>query len=306
MKEIKVRGLDIKVPNGSPFAYDTPEALPKAHQNCLIVAPRGQGKTTFAVNLIEQMPYDRIICVSPSIKSNAGLLSRLKINPDDVYEDPDDIEVVDKIKASIEKERDDLEEYLEKKKKYKELMKYLNKDDGVAGGFRISDDLLMAFYQNGSFEPPVHKWGLDASGNPKKPCIAVLFDDCLGSQLFTKGIRKLNALTIYHRHTAQLKGGGAIGCSLYFLLQSFKCSSGGLSKCIRGNTTSLAVGRTKSDKELDEIAEECGGEIKKTDFLKIHNQATKDSKFDFLFCDFNKKKEHPSMFRRNLDTFLVL
>jgi len=41
MKEVKVKGLDIKVPNGSPFAYETPEALPKAHQNCLIVAPRG-------------------------------------------------------------------------------------------------------------------------------------------------------------------------------------------------------------------------------------------------------------------------
>lgn len=295
MKEVKVRGLDIKVPNGSPFAYETPEALPKAHQNCLIVAPRGQGKTTFCVNLMERMPYDRIICVSPSIKSNSELLSRLKIDPEDIYENPDDIEVVDRIKETIEKERDDLEEYIEKKKKYKELMKLLSKDDM----FRIPDDLLMLFYENGSFEPPTHRWG------GKKPCIAVLFDDCLGSQIFTKGIRKLNALTIYHRHTGQLKGGGAIGCSLYFLLQSFKCSSGGISKCIRGNTTSLAIGRTKSDKELDEIAEECGGEVAKEDFLKIHNQATKNSKFDFLFCDFNKKENHPSMFRKNLDTFIV-
>jgi len=241
------------------------------------------------------MPYDRIICVSPSIKSNSELLSRLKIDPEDIYENPDDIEVVDRIKETIEKERDDLEEYIEKKKKYKELMKLLSKDDM----FRIPDDLLMLFYENGSFEPPTHRWG------GKKPCIAVLFDDCLGSQIFTKGIRKLNALTIYHRHTGQLKGGGAIGCSLYFLLQSFKCSSGGISKCIRGNTTSLAIGRTKSDKELDEIAEECGGEVAKEDFLKIHNQATKNSKFDFLFCDFNKKENHPSMFRKNLDTFIV-
>jgi hypothetical protein len=295
MKEVKVKGLDIKVPDGSPFAYDTPDPLPKAHQNCLVVAPRGQGKTTFTINLIEKMPYDRIICVSPSIKSNASLLSRLNIDPDDIYENPDDVEVIDKIKESIEKERDELEEYLEKKKRYKELMKLLNKDDP----FAMPDDLLMMFYKNGSFEPPTHRWG------GRKPCIAVMFDDCLGSQIFTKGIRKLNSLTIYHRHLGQLNTGGAIGCSLYFLLQSFKCSSGGISKCIRGNTTSLAVGRTKSDKELEEIAEECGGEVSKEDFMKIHHQATKDSKFDFLFLDFNKKSQHPSMFRKNLDTFIV-
>ena len=296
MKEVKVKGLDIKVPDGSPFAYETPDPLPKCHQNCLVVAPRGQGKTTFAVNLMERMPYDRIICVSPSIKSNAGLLSRLKIDPEDIFEDADDIEVIDKIKGIIEKERDDLEEYKDKKKKYAELIKMLNKATDI---FTIPDDLLVMFYENGSFEPPTHRW------NGRKPCIAVLFDDCLGSQIFTKGIRKLNALTIYHRHTGQLKEGGAIGCSLYFLLQSFKCSSGGISKCIRGNTTSLAIGRTKSDKELDEIAEECGGEVKKEVFMDIHKRATGDSKFDFLFLDFNKKDQHPSMFRKNLDTFIV-
>ena len=296
MKEVKVKGLDIKVPDGSPFTYDTPDPLPKAHQNCLIVAPRGQGKTTFAVNLIEKMPYDRIICVSPSMKSNAGLLSRLNIAEEDIFEDADDITVVDKIKAIIEQERDDLEEYKDKKKKYAELIKMLNKADDI---FSIPDDLLVMFYENGSFEPPTHRW------KGKKPCIAVMFDDCLGSQIFTKGIRKLNALTIYHRHLGQLKEGGSLGASLYFLVQSFRCSSGGISKAIRGNTTSLAVGRTKSNIELEQIAEECGGEISKDMFMDIHKKATENSKFDFLFLDFNKKEQHPSMFRKNLDTFLV-
>ncbi len=75
MREIKVPNLQIKVPNGSPFTYATDSMMPKAHQNCLIVAPRGQGKTTLAVNLIERMPYDRIFVVSPSIKSNKVLMS---------------------------------------------------------------------------------------------------------------------------------------------------------------------------------------------------------------------------------------
>lgn len=294
MKEIKVKGLEIKVPDGSPFTYETGAMLPKAHQNCLVVAPRGQGKTTFVVNLMERMPYDRIIVCSPSIKSNKALMSRLKIEPEDIYDDPDDVSVLDEIKTKIEGERDDYEKYHEDKKKYKELMSRLNDDR-----FNISDDLLMSFYQHGNFEPPTHKY------NGKKPCIAILFDDCLGSGIFTKGIRKLNALTIYHRHLGQLNAGGSIGASLFFLIQSYKCASGGISKCIRSNTTSLAIGRCKSDKELLDISEECGGEIGKEEFMKVHNQATKDSKFDFLYIDFHKKDNHPSMFRKNLDVFIV-
>ena len=209
MKEVKVKGLEIKVPNASPFTYSTPDNLPKAHQNALIVAPRGQGKTTFLVNLIERMPYDRLMIVSPSIKSNKALLSRLKLDENDIYEDPDDISVIDQIKEEIEKERDDLEKYWEDKKKYKELMKMLNDEM-----FQIPDDLLISFYKNGNFEPPVHKYG------GRMPCIGVIFDDCLGSMLFTKGIRKLNSMVIYHRHLGQLQKGGALGCSLYFLVQS--------------------------------------------------------------------------------------
>jgi hypothetical protein len=295
MKEVKVKGLEIKVPDGSPFAYETPTLLPKAHQNCMVIAPRGQGKTTFVVNLLEKMPYDRIICVSPSIQSNRAIMSRLKIDPEDIYENPDDISVLDEIKGKVEKERDDLEEYLEKKKLYKQLLNLLNKDDI----FKIPDELLMLFYKNGSFEPPTHKY------NGRKPCIAVLFDDCLGSMLFTKGIRKLNQMTIFHRHIGQLKDGGALGCSLFFLSQSFRCSVGGVSKTIRGNTTSLAIGRTKSEKELDEVAEEVGAEVSKDKFLELHKKATGEDKYSYLFIDFSKKDEHPSMFRKNLDVFLV-
>jgi len=39
--------------------------------------------------------------------------------------------------------------------------------------------------------------------------------------------------------------------------------------------------------------------------MKVHNQATKDSKFDFLVIDFHRKDTHPSPFRKNLDTFII-
>jgi uncharacterized membrane-anchored protein YjiN (DUF445 family) len=51
---------------------------------------------------MERMPYDRIIVVSPSIKSNKVLMSRLKIEPEDIYENPDDTAILDEIKEKIE------------------------------------------------------------------------------------------------------------------------------------------------------------------------------------------------------------
>ena len=106
---------------------------------------------------------------------------------------------------------------------------------------------------------PEHRWG------GRKVKIACVFDDNMGSMLYSKP-RKLNALSTYSRHVGQLKEGGAIGVSLYFLVQSFKAQSGGLNKVIRNQCTSMIIFKTKDDKELDDIADSCAGEISKQTF----------------------------------------
>ena len=78
-----------------------------------------------------------------------------------------------------------------------------------------------------------------------------IFDDCLGSAVYSKP-RKLNGLATYSRHVGQLKEGGAIGVSLFFLVQSYKCQSGGLNKVVRNQCTALMVFRTKDAAELDD------------------------------------------------------
>mmetsp|Transcript_4812 Transcript_4812/g.10450 ORF Transcript_4812/g.10450 Transcript_4812/m.10450 type:complete len:260 (-) Transcript_4812:286-1065(-) len=164
---------------------------------------------------------------------------------------------------------------------------------------RIPDEVLLMFYQNGTFQKPQHKWG------GRKPHMAILFDDVMGSLLFTKGIRKLNKLTIFHRHLGQLKEGGALGCSLYFLVQSYKAQAGGISKCIRNQATTIVLFKTKNDKELQEVQEECSGEIDKETFYQMYEQAT-DGEHNALVIDLHWKKDtHPSGFRKNLDTFLI-
>lgn len=133
----------------------------------------------------------------------------------------------------------------------------------------------------------------------------VFFDDCIGSAIFSgKGIKKLNSMVIYMRHLGQLKDGGAIGCSFIFAVQSYKSQNSGLSKTIRNQMTHMLLFKTKNEKELDEIAEEVAGEINKKTFMKLYHEAIKE-KFDFLFIDLHKKDNHPSMFRRNFNEFLM-
>lgn len=292
---VKVKGLEIRPPSGSAFAYETAPQLPKLHQACLVIGPRGAGKTTAAVNLIERLPFDRIFVISPTMKSNAELMKRLRNDPQDVYQDPDDVSCLDAIKGAIEREAEDLDRYQQEMKRYSKLMKMIHSSSPL---FHLPEQDLAEFYHGGDFQPPKHRWG------GRKPCCCLLIDDALGSGIYTKGIRRLNHLTILHRHIGQLKSGGALGLSLFFLLQSYKAVSGGISRPIRHQATSLIVFGLKDQKQLDEIAAECSGEISPETFMKVFDRATQ-TKHDFLFVDLHPKETHPSGFRRNFDEFIL-
>ena len=266
----------------------------KLHQAMLIVGPRGAGKTTACVNICERLPFDRIFVISPSMKSNKELMKRLRIKDEDVYEDPDDITSLERIKTSIDAERDDLERYHDEMRRYRKVIKVIDSESSL---FKISDDSLAEFFKDGDFQAPKHKW------NGKRPCMALIIDDAMGSLLYSKP-RKLNQFTIFHRHLGQLKEGGALGCSLFFLVQSYKAVAGGISRTIRSNVTSMVLFSNKNEKMLQEIAEEMAGEVSPSTFFKVYNQALRD-KHDFLLIDLHKKSHHPSAFRRNLDTFLI-
>ena len=130
MRRVKVPGLDIQIPPGSAFNIATAHMMPKMHLLAAVVAPRGYGKGVITTNLIEQLKVvDRLILVSPSAASNKALNDRLKriLAPEDMFDNPNDISVLDKIVAIVEKERDDYEEYWEKRRKYELLMKKLDR-----------------------------------------------------------------------------------------------------------------------------------------------------------------------------------
>jgi hypothetical protein len=101
-----------------------------------------------------------------------------------------------------------------------------------------------------------------------------------------------------------LKEGGASGASLIFNVQAYKSAQNSIPKALRGNLTLLLHGKTKSERELLEIAEEFGSEIGVPQFLELYKQAT-DEPHSFLMIDLHPKSEHPSPFRKNLAEFIV-
>ena len=92
----KIKGMEIIPPTNESGQHSSDPELPKLHQVCIAVGKRASGKTTAIVNLIEKLNFDYVIAVSPTLKSNKEIMSRL--NVEHIFEDTDDTAIVDNIK----------------------------------------------------------------------------------------------------------------------------------------------------------------------------------------------------------------
>jgi len=294
---MRSKNLKIELPSSVRYKYETPEMMPNLATQLLCCGAKGSGKTIAIVNLVKKLEFDRVFLISPTAKSNHAILSMININPEDMYEDTEDLTIIDDIISKVEQEGIEYDEYHEKMKEYNEFIKKINNNE-----FNLISDNDLETFMNDSNEivKPEHYL------NGRRPKIALVADDILGSFLMSKGIRKVNNLAIKHRHISPVnaEGGGAIGISTFFLTQTFRCQTGGISKPIRSNCNSLIIFKTKNENEYNDLAEEVAGEIGKELFNKIYTMAT-DEPHSFLFIDFNPKPQHPSRFRKNLDTFLI-
>ena len=88
----------------------------------------------------------------------------------------------------------------------------------------------------------------------------------------------------------------------FFLIQSYKAQAGGISKCIRNNTTSLVLFKSKNETELKDVQQECSGEISEELFYKMYDYATLEP-HSFLFIDYHPKEER-YRFRKHWDELL--
>jgi len=293
MKEQKVKNLDMIVPEGNAFRHETPEHLPKLHQNCLFVGKRGSGKGVAMYNMIKRFrdsgKMDRIFVISPTFNSNKKLLEEFNIDDNDIYDNLDNDKCIVDIISKIETEARDLERYRELMKQYNQFKRLMANDR------HISDELLETFYDGHGFAPPEHKW------KGKEPVMGLIIDDAQGSSLFKS--RKFQNFVIRHRHVGAFESGGALGCSIFLCIQNYTAQNG-IPRSIRNNITSMALFKSKDSKELDQVAREMSGEISPDQFIDVYNQAIVEP-HDFLFIDLHKKESQPSMFRRNYNTYLV-
>jgi hypothetical protein len=299
MKRVKVPGMEIVPPKSTAGHCETTPNQIRLPTVTIFCGKRQSGKTVACVSLLEKLPFDRLFWVGVSIKSNQELIRRLKIDSADLFEDTDDLSVVDKIRAEVEAEAADLERYEAEMKRYNKLMRMIHSESNL---FRLADDDLEAFFRDGDFKKPTHKYG------GRKPCIGAVFDDAMGSMLYSKP-RKLNALTTYSRHVGAFEDGRpAIGINLFFLVQTLKAQVGGLTKVIRNQATHFIIFRTMNKRELEDLAEAVSGEVSEEVFYRVYNQAIygpSSDRHSFLLIDLAKKPDHPSMFRQGYDTFLI-
>ena len=290
--------MDIEVPNTSAFAIQTAEGLPKLHALILAVAKRGSGKTVAIINLIRKLQQtgacDRFFIISPTIKSNKKILDMIKIDEDDVYDEPTRASL-DSVIEKIEEEGTDYDYYIEQMKLYKKYQKYIKTGQGT-----LKDEDVLELYdsENQTISPPEHKY------HGKKPVMMVFFDDCQSTDVFSVKSR-LNNLVIKHRHTAPLKAGGALGVTLIFAVQNYKTNATGIGRQIRNNVTHLMVFKSKDEKELEQIASEVSGEVSYETFMKAYEYATAEP-HSFLYIDMHKKDTDPSMFRRCFNEYIII
>ena len=231
---------------------------------------------------------DRLILVSPTYHNNQHYFNGLPLDPIlDVIEPT--LESAQVVMDKLVEEGRLYDEYFDKMKRWTELMKLVkysktNIDDIDETLFYDLDEMLAK---------PTYKYMRD--GKPYKPVVVVFFDDCQNTMAFSPK-SKVSYLTIKHRHVGETIH-GSIGVNLMFACQNYTSNSGGIPKTIRGNTTILCVFKNKNQKELDLISEECSGECNSANFMQVFEKAT-DEDFAFLTVDFNRKKAHPSMFRK--------
>ena len=287
----------ITVPKGSAFTIKTDPDFIQLHGVILSIAKRGCGKTCSLSNLLNMMQkkkaLDRLIIVSPTYHNNKHYFKSLPLTDADIIEP--EVNTAEYLMDLLEDAGKAYDEYHNQLKRWNELQKEIrNKRKHVDD---IDEDLLLEFHE---MEKPSYQYIRD--GKAYKPVIAIFFDDCQGSDLF-KPRSKLSNMVIKHRHLGQTKD-GSLGVTLIFATQNYTSSSAGLPKSIRGNLTHMMVFRNKNMRELQLIAEEASGEVNTEQFFDLYNRAMQEQ-YDFLFVDFAKKKEHPSMFRRNFNEWLL-
>ena len=284
VKSHKIKGMEIKPPKKPTFSIPTDENFFPLHCLSLFSGRRGGGKSVAVANLIriakQKNYFDKVWLITPTYWSNKEIWDICDIQPpcddaeeNEIFEPTRD--VLRKIDRLLNLERKKWEEYLVLKKRWEDYQHALKHD------LTLSPDELLDYYEMGFMDGGGKpEWDYPHEGPAR---CAVVIDDAVGSELYQKPSSGLLQFCISHRHRAK-----GVGISVFMLVQTYACQSGGVPRPIRENCTHLCLFKLKDENQLEKIHKEIGSDIDLGKFDAIFKHATKDP-YCFLTIDFNAK-----------------
>jgi hypothetical protein len=288
--------LNIIVPKADAFAIKTQDDFINLHGIILAVAKRGTGKSVALGNILRMMKLnnalDILFIISPTLHNNRGNFDGLEIDENLVFEPEVDTAAI--IMEMIEDLGKEYDQYHTDIEKWKQLQTEIRSQRAI----HDIDENLLLYFEN--MEKP--KYRFMKNGQAYKPSIGILIDDCMGSKFFSPRSRFPNMCTT-HRHLGKTIH-GSLGCTILMAVQSYKSANSGLPKLVRYQVTHMLLFKTQALDEKLEVQSEMGGNISLEAFLDVYDQAIIDP-HDFLFIDLHPKPNHPSMFRRNMNEFII-
>ena len=272
--------IDIQMPKSNSYAIDTDDDFIKLPALICVNGKRHSGKTLSVVNYVREMKNknycDRCLVITPTYASNKNTWDIAEIDEQDVFE-PGKYVLKD-IKKFIQEEKDEWDQFLEMKEKYKEYQKMVKKQDLNVEDENLLKELLN-YEELGFFDlPPSWKYKKEVP-----PRLTLVIDDSMGTDIMLPSAG-LTKFVIAHRHW-----GEGLGISVFMLVPSYTAGAGqGLARPIREQTTQLWLFKIAQEGQLKKVFEESDLEINYEKYLELCNQVHA-TPYNFLMIDFNAK-----------------
>lgn len=276
----KGKTIDIQMPKTNPYVFDTDDDFIKLPALLCVNGKRHSGKTLSVVNYVREMKNkhycDRCLVITPTYASNKNTWDIAGIEEEDVYEPTKN--VLKDIKKFIQDEKDEWDQFLEMKEKYRDYQKMVKKQNLNVEDENLIKELLN-YEELGFFdEPPTWKYRKEVP-----PRLALVIDDSMGTDIMLPSAG-LTKFVIAHRHW-----GEGLGITVFMLVQSYTAGAGqGLSRPIREQTTQLWLFKIAQENQLKKVYEESDLEIDYEKYLELCNYVH-SVPYNFLMIDFNAK-----------------
>lgn len=234
--------------------------IPRLPFNLAIVSPKGSGKTTLLINLLVnedfyKKKFNDIYIFSPTFHNDEKWkkIFEHKILLENKF--------ISKLQNKNSKKLSVINDEEEEKIKFDPY---------------ISEDNIYTEYSDSVLKDIVDKQDnfIKQYSKEKANDILIIFDDCVGSGLFSsRYFLKLNTIMRHFK------------ISIIMISQVYKV----IAKSIRTNLSNLLLFDINNSKELEVIYEENEAGLSKNDWMRVYRAITKND-YSFMFLNFQNKK----------------